>query len=91
MLYKGLSGIFIILLLGLQWQLWFGSQGILVQKKLHRQYKVEASLNDELKNRNGLLSQRIANLQSSYEVIEERAREDLGMIKEGEVYVQLFK
>ena len=76
------------LLLLLQWRLWLAGGGIAEALRLQSQIEQEQARNAELSARNALLEQQILELQQGTRVIEQRAREDLGLIKEDEVYFQ---
>lgn len=76
------------LLLLLQYRLWLASGGISEAVRLQTQIEAERARNAELAARNALLEQQILELQQGTSVIEQRAREDLGLIKDGEVYFQ---
>ena len=47
-------------------------------------------INDELKKQNDALRAEVNDLKKGTDAIEERAREELGMIKEGETYFQVI-
>jgi len=83
--------IFLLVLIGLlQYRLWFGDGNIL---ELHRlSDKIEELRRDGAKRRerNAALEAEVMDLKQGTEAIEERARQDLGMIKEGEVFVQVI-
>ena len=68
----------IVLILALfQYWFWFGEGGLLKQSALEKQV---------LKERNAALESKVRYLKDGLEGIEERARHDLGMIKEGETF-----
>ncbi len=84
-------GLFALLLL-LQYRLWMADEGSLAE--LHR-LELESSrqqeLNAVLRERNEQLEQEVLELQQGLETVEERARRDLGMIREGETYYQVVE
>jgi len=77
-----------VLLLLLQYRLWLESGGIAEALRLQSQIELEQARNADLSERNAQLEQQILELQQGARVIEQRAREDLGLIKDGEVYFQ---
>ncbi|MBS1214108.1 MAG: septum formation initiator family protein, partial [Proteobacteria bacterium] len=83
---------FLVLLVGLlQYRLWFGDGNLL---ELHRLTdRIEELRRDGSKRqeRNAALEAEVMDLKQGTDAIEERAREDLGMIKEGEVFVQVLE
>jgi len=83
---RWLVGILIVLLLGLQYRLWLG-EGSLAQKTgLERQVAEQAARIEVLAERNRVLAEEVAGLKSGLDAIEERARTDLGMVKQDETF-----
>jgi cell division protein FtsB len=77
-----------VLLLWLQYRLWFADGGAGEALRLKEKIAVEREANAELEARNAVLEAQVIELQSGDAVIEQRAREDLGLIKDDEVYYQ---
>jgi cell division protein FtsB len=77
------------LLLLIQYPLWLGKGGWLRTWELDRQVAVAHAHNDELKARNGKLASEVADLKDGTGAIEERARLELGMIKNDEIFIQI--
>lgn len=88
---KWLSGIFLILLLLLQYSLWFGNGGLLRVWQLNRTVEEQKTENARLKERNEALEAEVRDLKKGLEAIEERARTDLGMIKKDETFFQVIE
>lgn len=82
-----LSGLILLLLL-LQYRLWLAEGGLAEVVRLRERIESERERNEMLEARNQSLEQQVLELQSGNRVIEQRAREDLGLIKEGEIYYQ---
>ncbi len=76
------------LLLLLQYRLWLAGGGIAEAVRLNARIEEQQKTNAQLQARNALLEQQILELQNGSRVIEQRAREDLGLVKEGEIYFQ---
>lgn len=76
------------LLVLLQYPLWLGKGGLLRVWDLERQLTAQREVNQQLETRNAALDAEVRDLKSGLEAIEERARYELGLIKEGEVFVQ---
>lgn len=76
----------ILLVLLFQYWLWFGKGGILNRIKLQRQVDHQQQENEALRQRNLELEAQVRYLRQGSAGIEERAREDLGLIKEGETF-----
>jgi cell division protein FtsB len=80
--------VLVALLVGLQYPLWFGKGGWLRVRDMERQLAAQRELNQSLEARNASLEAEVRDLKSGYEAIEERARYELGLVKDGEVFVQ---
>ena len=83
---KWLIALLLILLVGLQIRLWFGEGGLEERARLQVRIEQQREINDALRERNRRLEVEVLELQQGLETIEERARSDLGMVKEGEIY-----
>jgi cell division protein FtsB len=84
-----------VLLLGilvfLQYRLWFESGGIIEMMQLKKQLAAEQLQNEQFKKRNQLILLQLQHLQKNQDAIEQRARQELGMIKKGETFYQVVK
>ena len=78
-----------VLLLLIQYPLWFGKGGWLRAWELDRQVSATQQKNEELKERNAQLASEVRDLKEGTGATEERARYELGMIKNGEIFVQI--
>jgi cell division protein FtsB len=75
----------------LQYRLWYGNGGI---KEIKAYEKELAELNEQViekKERNDALYAEVEDLRKGKEAIEERARNELGMMKEGETFFQVLE
>ncbi len=82
--------ILIVLLLLLQYPLWLGRGGWLRVWDLHRQVEAQQQINAQTAARNATLDAEVRDLKQGTEAIEERARNDLGMVKKDEVFYQIL-
>ena len=80
-----------VLLLLIQYPLWLGKGGWLRVWELDKQVTVAHKKNDELKARNAKLNSEVRDLQEGTGAVEERARYELGMIKNGEIFIQILE
>jgi len=78
-----------LLLGGLQYRLWVGDGSLAQVTELKRQIAEQKSENERLHERNRLLDAEVQELKKGMETVEERARHELGMVKEGETLYQL--
>ena len=81
--------VLVVLIALLQYPLWLGKGGWLRVWDYDRQVQAQREVNQKLEQRNAGLDAEVRDLKSGYEAIEERARYELGMIKEGEIFVQV--
>ena len=73
----------------LQYPLWFGKGGWLRVWTLERQVQEQKQTNGALSQRNGALEAEVRDLKQGFEAIEERARYELGLIKQDEIFLQV--
>ena len=81
----------LLLLAFLQYQLWFGEGNIPDAWKLKRQVDAQAAENAALAKRNQALTAEVTDLKQGTAAIEERARNELGMVKKGESFYQVVQ
>ena len=84
-----LAWIFVALIVALQYPMWLGKGGWLQVREYGRQLGIQHDANAQLKARNDALDADVRDLKTGYEAIEERARSELGMIRQDEVFFQL--
>jgi cell division protein FtsB len=85
-----ITALLLIFIILLQYRLWFGKNSVPDYLALESEVQRQIVDNDKLKRRNKLLYADTDDLKSGVEAIEERARNELGMIKEGEIFFRLF-
>lgn len=74
----------------IQYPLWLGKGGWLRVWDLDKQVVAALKKNDELKARNAKLNSEVQDLLQGTGAVEERARYELGMIKENEIFIQVL-
>jgi cell division protein FtsB len=79
------------LLLLIQYPLWLGKGGWLRVWDLDHQVTSAKTKNEELRARNAILESEVRDLREGTHAIEERARYELGMIKQGEIFIQIVE
>lgn len=87
---KILITILILVLIGLQYKLWFGDGSLSEVVQLTRELEFQKRRLHELERRNKILEAQVLDLQNGLDAFEEKARNDLGMIKQGETFIQLI-
>ncbi|HET7097473.1 MAG TPA: cell division protein FtsB [Casimicrobiaceae bacterium] len=80
---------FVALIAALQYPMWLGKGGWLQVRDLDRQLAAQRESNGRLKIRNDALDAEVRDLKNGFEAVEERARAELGMVKQDEVFFQL--
>ena len=78
-----LLGLFVLL----QYRLWFGDGGIRERQTLEAQVREGETSNRVLRERNDALAQQVLELQEGSEMLEAVAREELGLVREGEEFI----
>ncbi|OZI23420.1 cell division protein FtsB [Bordetella genomosp. 9] len=73
----------------IQYPLWLGKGGWFKVWDLQKQVAAQRAVNEGMRARNAALDAEVHDLQSGTGAIEERARSELGMMKDGEVFVQI--
>jgi cell division protein FtsB len=80
-----------LLLLVLQYQLWIGDGSLAEVFTSQRQIEAQKQENKKLHERNLALAAEVKDLKTAVDAIEERARLELGMIREGEVFYRVVE
>ena len=86
---RWLLGVLVIVFGVLQYRLWFAEGSLAERHRLLKQVQEQTLINDELRARNAVLEREVMDLQSGNEGLEQRAREQLGLIREGESFYQI--
>jgi len=74
----------------LQYPLWLGKGGWLRVWELDRQVSAQKDQNTKLQQRNAGLDAEVHDLKQGFEAVEERARYELGMVRQDEVFFQVL-
>jgi len=83
---KSLLAILVVAVVLLQLKMWFGEGGYRDVQRLAERVEEQARENEMLAQRNQELQAEVEDLRQGLQAIEERARSELGMIKEGEEF-----
>jgi cell division protein FtsB len=84
-----LLAILVVALILLQLKLWLGEGGYREVSQLQQKVEDQAQENRTLEQRNRELQAEVEDLRQGLDAVEERARSELGMIKEGEAFYQV--
>jgi cell division protein FtsB len=83
--------ILVLLLLILQWQLWTGRGSVRDVAQLKDKLAEQKESNARAAVTNDRLNSEVNDLKEGLEMVEERARQELGMVKPNEVFVQIAR
>ena len=88
-MFRWIMLLLLLCLIGLQYRLWFGEANLMEVQALRDNIEQQRTENDRLVSRNHQLDAEVKDLKQGLEALEERARHQLGMVKEGETFFQL--
>lgn len=75
----------------LQYRIWFGQNGVSEYRQLNNEVERQTASNTTLKQRNQLIYADIRDLREVGEAVDERARNELGMVKADETFFRLIE
>ncbi len=88
---KIIAFVLLALLIWLQYKIWLQDGGIPEVIQFQEEVEQVKTEVEKLQERNSSLDAEVKDLKKGLDAIEERARSEMGMIKEGEVYYQVIK
>ena len=88
---KSLSLALVALIALIQYPLWLGKGSRFRVWEVDQQIKSQREQNAKLQSRNLILDAEVRDLKQGFEAIEERARSELGMIKQDEIFFQVLE
>ena len=80
----------VVVFIALQYRLWFGDGSLSEVVKLSQELKVQKQKLKQLEEKNRKLEAQVLDLQNGFDAYEEKARNDLGMIKKDETFFQII-
>lgn len=86
---RALAAVLLLLSIALGWQLAFGNGGRRAVAQLQDKVAAQRAENARLQARNDALAAEVADLKQGEAALEERARTELGLIREGEVFYRV--
>lgn len=81
--------VLLALFFALQYRLWFGKNSLPDYWRLQQEVSNQKITNENLERRNQLIYADIEDLREGEDALEERARNELGMIKKDEIFFRL--
>jgi cell division protein FtsB len=88
---RWLVWLLVVLFVLLQYKLWVGDGSLAEVWDLYQQGELQKQENQRLHERNQTLEAEVQDLKQGLDSIEERAREELGMIKDSETFYQIIE
>jgi cell division protein FtsB len=88
---KLLIAVLFVILLGLQYRLWVGEGSFADIVRLSDELDRQSQENTELSARNAALINEVEELQDGMDAIEEHARNELGLIRDGETFFLIIE
>ena len=88
---RGLLFVLGLLLAAVQYGVWFGHGGLRDVESTRKQIVEQTARNEQLEMRNRGLTAEVADLKDGLDAVEELARSEMGMVREGEVFFQLME
>ena len=89
MTHRVVAASLIALLVILHGQLWFGRGSVFEVAHLNEQLAIQNQHNQQAQRANDQLAAEVRDLAEGLEMVEEKARLELGMVKPNEIYVQI--
>jgi len=83
--------VLLLLLVGIHVQLWSGRGSVGKVQELRQQIATQQAANAQARLVNEHLAAEVSDLKGGLEMVEEKARSELGMVKQGEIYVQVVR
>ncbi len=88
---RKLTIVFVVLIALLQYPLWLGKGGWLRVWQYSQQIETHEKRNEYYRQRNETLRAEVRDLKQGQSAIEERARSELGLVKQDEVFYQVIQ
>ena len=83
-----LGAFLVAMIVLIQYPLWLGKGGWLRAWDMDRQVEAQKARNHQLEIRNAALAAEVKDLKQGTEAIEERARQEMGMLRPDEIFFQ---
>lgn len=89
--YRLVIVVLVMLLAWFQYRLWMDDDGFRQVRSLAVEIADQQAENERLRERNAALEAEVRDLKQGLDAVEERARTELGMIREGETFYQVVE
>lgn len=88
---RWLTLLLVLVIAALQYPLWLGKGSWLRVWEVDQKIAAQKQVNQGLRARNASLDAEVRDLKQGYDAIEERARSELGMVRQDEVFFQVLE
>ena len=88
---KWLVTILSVMLLSLQYSLWFSDSSLISTWRMQQAIETQIQQNKTLRERNLALDAEVTDLKTGTAAVEERARSELGLIRSDETFYQVIR
>ncbi len=88
---RAVPAILIALLLVLHAQLWFGRGSVSSVARMQDRLEAQRAANAQAQQANDRLASEVRDLKEGLDMVEEKARMELGMVRPNEIYVQIAR
>ena len=86
---RWVTALLVGLLVVVHGQMWFGRGSVTQVQELRNDVATQRTANEEARQRNEQLANEVRDLRDGLEMVEEKARSELGMVKPNEIFVQI--
>jgi cell division protein FtsB len=86
---RWVTALLVGLLVVVHGQMWFGRGSVTQVQELRNDVATQRAANDEARQRNEQLANEVRDLRDGLDMVEEKARSELGMVKPNEIFVQI--
>jgi len=83
--------VLVLLFTALQYHLWFGEGSWPRAQAVREKFELQMSENEKLQQSNATMEAEVLDLKTGLDAIEERARADLGLVRQGDEYFQIIQ
>jgi cell division protein FtsB len=91
MAHRAVPAVLIALLLVLHAQLWFGRGSVNSVARMQERLDAQRAANARAQLANDQLASEVRDLKEGLDMVEEKARMELGMVRPNEIYVQIAR
>lgn len=88
---RSVAALLVVLLAVIHGQLWLGRGSVPNVSRMQQRIDAQLQSNAQARQRNEQLESEVRDLREGLEMVEEKARAELGMVRPNEIYVQISR